>query len=325
MVERIKRKIIYSRWFRRIIDGAKRLRPPGFEGFSIYEISRFFIKALYEGRLVTRASAISFKLFMAFFPAMIVLLTLIPYVPIADFQERLLDTFEEMLPLEVFRFIENTLTDLVVKKHGALLSASFVVGLYLASNSIDAILEGFSGSTNLSDWHSALKQRLLSLGLLLVLTVLAALAVPLLTLSGLVIDKLEAYDIFSSAAQIWAVHAAKWVVSILLALMAVSLLYHVGDPSTERFKLITPGSLLTVLLIVLVSQGLAFVFSNITDYNALYGSIGAILAVQLWIYFNMLALLIGYELNISISRARNRQRHQLELRKRVALPAPETT
>jgi membrane protein len=67
------------------------------------------------------------------------------------------------------------------------------------------------------------------------------------------------------------------------------------------------------------------VFSNITDYNALYGSIGAILAVQLWIYFNMLALLIGYELNISISRARNRHRHQLELRKRVALPAPETT
>src|SRR5690606_14904457 len=121
---------------------------PGFDGFSLFEISRFFFNALFEGRLVTRASAIAFKVFLAFFPAVLVLLTMIPYIPIADFQTKLLSTFHDMLPGEVYVFIESTLHDLVIHKHGALLSVSFLIGVYLASNSIDAILEGFIGSAN---------------------------------------------------------------------------------------------------------------------------------------------------------------------------------
>lgn len=313
MVERVKRKILYSRPFRTLLAWARRIVLPGFEGFSIYEISRFFFKALLQGHLITRASAIAFKLFLAFFPAVLVLLTLIPYVPIDDFQNKLLATFEEMMPLEVFRFIQGTLEDLVVKKHGTLLSLSFVVGLWLASNSIDAILEGFSGSTNLITWHSALKQRLLSLGLLLALTVLAVLAIPLLTISGIVIRLLNEHGFVTGELEVLSLFGIKWLVSILLVMMAVSLLYNVGDPTTRRFRVFTPGSILAVFLILLVSQALAFLFSNITDYNALYGSIGAILAVQLWIYINMIVLLIGYELNISIARARVMRSERLDL------------
>lgn len=313
MVNRIKRKILYSRPFRQLLGWTKRIVLPGFEGFSLYEISRFFFRALTEGNLTTRASAIAFKLFVAFFPAVIVLLTLIPYVPISDFQDRLLDTFEEMMPLEVFQFIESTLHDLVVKKHGTLLSVSFLFGVFLASNSIEAILDGFSGSTNLTTWHSALKQRLLSLGLLLALTILAIIAVPLLAFSGIAIRLLHAKGALLNELQMWALFAAKWGISILVVLTAVSLLYSVGDPSSRRFKVFTPGSLLAVFLILLVSQVLAFIFSYITDYNALYGSIGAILAVQLWIYVNMIVLLVGYELNIGIARARTLRTERLEL------------
>lgn len=73
-----------------------------------------------------------------------------------------------------------------------------------------------------------------------------------------------------------------------------------------------------MLLVLLISEALAFVFSNITDYNALYGSIGAILAVQLWIYFNMIALLIGHELNAAIVKARIDHSANLKVRKKVA-------
>jgi len=313
MWERLKRKVLFSRATRRTITWSKQLILPGFEGFSLYEISRFFFNALFQGHLITRASAIAFKLFMAFFPAVIVLLTLIPYIPIADFQARLLSTFEEMMPWEVFLFIESTLTDLLVKKHGTLLSISFVVGIYLASNSIDAILEGFSSSTNNTKWHTAFKQRMLSMGLLLALTVLTVLTIPVLALGGIIIGKLDAIRFFDNELQVFAVWAIKWVVSILLVMISVSLLYAAGDPSAKRFKTFTPGSLLAVFLILIISQGLAFVFGNITDYNALYGSIGAILAVQVWIYFNMIALLIGYELNSSIARARRDRTKHLQV------------
>lgn len=312
MVERLKRKLLFSRPFRELVRWAKRVRLPGFGGFSLYAISRFFFLALATGRLETRASAIAFKLFVAFFPAVIVLLTLIPFIPIADFQVKLLATFQEMLPMEVYQFIEGTLHDLVVKKHGTLLSVSFVVGVYLASNSIDAILHGFSGSTNLTHWHSALKQRLLSLGLLLALTILVVIAIPVLTFSNTVIAWLETHGLVTGWFEVAGLFAAKWGISTLLVLTMIALLYNAGDPTSRRFRLITPGAILALVLILVLSQALAFIFGNITDYNALYGSIGAILAVQFWIYLNMIALLVGYELNISISRARHV--HSTELR-----------
>lgn len=304
MVQRLKRKLLYSRSNRRVIKWARRIILPGFEGFSLFEISRFFFRALFTGNLVMRASAISFKLFLAFFPAVIVLLTMIPYIPIADFQTKLLTTFHDMLPGEVYTFIESTLHDLLIRKHGTLLSVSFLVGVYMASNSIDAILAGFSDSTNHTTWHSPLKQRLLSIGLLVALTILTMIAIPLLTFSGTVIYQLDDLGFFTSYFQVAALFAAKWVVSIFVVVMFVSLLYNAGDPTARRFRLFTPGAILAMMLILLVSQVLAFFFSYITDYNALYGSIGAILAVQLWLYFNMIVLLVGYELNTSIVKAR---------------------
>ncbi|MBL7957785.1 MAG: YihY/virulence factor BrkB family protein [Flavobacteriales bacterium] len=313
MLKLIRRRILYSRAFRRLMAWSMRLVLPGFEGFSVYQIARFFISALANGQIIMRASAISFKLFLAFFPAVIVLLTLIPFVPIADFQERLLATFHDMMPGEVFQFIKSTLEDLVVKKHGTLLSVSFIVGIYLASNSIDAILAGFSGSANHTKWHSPLKQRLLSLGLLLALTVLTIIAIPLLTLGGIAINWLDRVEFFASSLHVHALFALKWLISILVVITFVSLLYNAGDPHARRFKWISPGVLLAVVLILVVSQALAYMFSNITDYNALYGSIGAILAVQFWIYLNMLAVLVGYELNTSIARARLKRSERLRL------------
>ncbi len=313
MLRRLLRKLIFSKAFRRLIGWSRRIVLPGFEGFDLFQISRFFIQALTKGHLATRASAIAFKLFLAFFPAVIVLLTLIPYVPIDDFQARLLVTFKDMMPLEVFRFIETTLHDLVVKKHATLLSVSFVTGIYLASNSIDAILAGFSGSANLTTWHSPFKQRLLSLGLLLALTLLAVIAIPVLTISGTVINELARLGFVPNIIIYYSLFAAKWLVSVLVVVTAVSLLYSAGDPTSNRFKLITPGALLAVFLILLISQALAYMFGNITNYNALYGSIGVILAVQLWIYFNMIGILVGYELNTSIARARSLRSGRLEV------------
>lgn len=311
MLERLKRKVFYSRAFRNLIAWAKRVQIPGFGGFSLYAISRFFFLALATGQIETRASAIAFKLFVAFFPAVIVLLTLIPYVPIEDLQTKLLGTFQGMLPDEVYSFVESTLHDLVLKKHGTLLSVSFVVGVYVASNSVNAILLGFSGSTNLTTWHTPLKQRLLSLGLLFALTVLVMIAIPVLTVSNAVVAWMDEHGHLSNSLEVLGLFAAKWGILMVLVLAMLGLLYNAGDPSRQRYHWITPGAILALVLILILSKALTFVFSNITDYNALYGSIGAILAVQLWIYLNMIALLVGYELNISISRARHDHREEL--------------
>ncbi len=306
------RKILFSRPVRRAIGLLQRIVLPGFGGFSVYHISRFFFHALFKGNLVDRAAAISFRLFTALFPAIIVLLTLIPFIPVPDFQLKLMGSFEAMLPHEVYRFIEGLLHDLVLRKHSALLSISFVFGLYLASNSMHAILQGFRQSAYVTEWYRPWKQRLVSLLLMFLFTLLCVVATALLTASSwgrsLMHDHGDHFHFLESAA----FNIAGWVVSVLLVLSAISMLYHAGSPGKRRFQLITPGAVLAIVLIFLLSRALAFVFTNVTDYNALYGSIGVILAVQLWLYFNMIVLLIGYELNTSIAKAK--REHSKELK-----------
>ncbi len=313
MWNRLQRRVIFSRLNRRVIAWSQQRVLWGFSGFSLYAISRFFFRALSEGQLVTRASAISFKLFLAFFPALIMLLTLIPFIPIQDFQEKLLHTFMELLPWEVYTFIESQLQDLLVKKHATLLSLSSITGLYFASNSMDAILAGFSGSSNLSTWHSPVKQRIISLILLLLFVLLMVVAIAVLNLSNAAIGWLTSEGIVTGGIETFGLVVIKWAVPLLLLLTGIAMLYGAGDPINTRFKLLSPGSVLATLLVIIVAKALALVFGRFTDYNALYGSIGAILAVQLWIYLNMIALLVGYELNTSIAKARFERSGRLKL------------
>lgn len=313
MLARIRRRILYSRGFRNLVRWGRRVVLPGFAGFSLYEIARLFFRALIEGDLVTRASAISFKLFVAVFPALIVLLTVIPVLPIPNVQDSLLHAFHDVVPPDVYNFINDTLQDLIVRPHGALLSFSFIGAVYLASNSVDAILSGFKGSSNTVSWHSPLKQRLLSVVLLFVLSTLLLVAIPVQTVSGWLIHLLDSRHVLTSGLQVIALHLARWAISIGFLMLSVALLYHAGDPGHRRFRLVSPGSLVTTFLVILMSQALAYFFRRFGDYNALYGSIGAILAVQLWLYMNMIVVLIGYELNVSISRAHHDRSARLRL------------
>ncbi len=318
MLKRLSRKLLYSRTNRAVIHWSNGIVLPGFEGFSLFRISRFFFLALSEGHIITRASAIAFKLFLAFFPTIILLLTLIPYIPVADFQAKLLNSFHDVLPLEVYRFIEGLLHDLLIRKHSTLLSVSFLMGIYLASNSMDAILNGFRHSYHITHWHSPVKQRLISMGLLFGLTIMMAVAMALLTLTNWALGLLADHGYVLGQIERIGLFAAKWGITILLMLTSISLLYNAGDPNARRFKVFTPGAFLALILTILLSQALAFFFSNITNYNALYGSLGAILAVQLWLYFNMIVLLVGFELNTSIAKARSEHSDHLRVRTKDA-------
>lgn len=303
MHEGIKRKLLFSGINRKLIHWSKKVMLPGFGDFSLYHISRFFFQAIFNGQLITRAAAIAFQLFLSLFPALIVLLTLIPFIPVQDFQEKLLGTFRSMLPMEVYDFIEGLLHDLLLQKHSALLSVSFLLGLFFASNSINAILVGFSSSRYAVNWYKPLKQRLISLLVLFLFTVLSVTATAVLTLSNWGHSLIHASGHLMSGFENVVFQVVRWSITVALMLTAISMLYHFGTPGKRKFHYITPGAILALVLMVLLSQALAFIFQHVTNYNALYGSIGVILAVQLWLYLNMIVLLVGYELNSSIAKA----------------------
>ena len=81
-----------------LIDTLKKIKPVGFSGLSIYDVTIFFFKGLQEGAITTRASSLAFNFFLAFFPSIIVFFTLIPYMPIDGFQETLMEIISNILP-----------------------------------------------------------------------------------------------------------------------------------------------------------------------------------------------------------------------------------
>jgi membrane protein len=292
-------------WFvKKTLEIMERIKPWGFQGLSLLFVSRFFAEAIMKGQLATRASAISFRLFLAFFPAIIMLLTLIPYIPIENFQVSLFDSIRGFFPGDTFSLFEETLDDLINQKHSGLLSIGFVLVLYYASNSINAILIGFNASYHLDEKHHPFVMRVASIILIFVLGLLMTVAVVLILFSGTAFDYLHEIGIIGDRGYIPILNFAKWIVSVALMYSIISTLYNFGARrKIKHYRFLNTGATFATICFVLTSIGFAYFVSNFASYNKLYGSLGTLLVLLIWLNINCVIILMGFELNVSIRKA----------------------
>ena len=172
---------IYQKSFvQRPIEYSKRLVLPGFDGIPLFDVLVFLFKGLQKSSLTTRASSLAFRFFLALFPTIIFLLSLLPYIPIESFYQELLLILEELLPEEAYKTSVDTIDDLFNKKHNTLLSFGFLFAIYLASDGVNAMILAFQNAYHNPKEVGFIKQRATSLLLLLILTVLMVLAVGLI-------------------------------------------------------------------------------------------------------------------------------------------------
>ncbi len=95
----------------------------------------------------------------------------------------------------------------------------------------------------------------------------------------------------------------KWLVTIALIFFSISLLYFMAPAKRTKFRFISLGSIMATILIMVTSLGFSYFVNNFGQYNTLYGSIGSLLALMAWMYFNAIGFIVGFELNASISSA----------------------
>lgn len=289
-----------------LLELSRKIILPGFEGLPLYDVGKFFIKGLYRGAVITRASAVSFKIFLALLPCCIMLLSLIPYIPIQNFQGELLEGFKALIPAGVFDLMHDALDDLVNKKHHTVLSIGFILTLYYASNSIHAILTSFNSSYHLTVKRNPIKQRLIALLLIVVLSALILAAVTLLIFSDTFFNFLQTHEYVTGGFAFALLYIAKWTMVFLLFLLSISILYNVGDTERKRkgWRIVTAGSTLATISCIVVSWAFAYYVTHFGSYDRLYGSLGTLIVLCLWINFNSMLILIGFELNASISHAK---------------------
>ena len=289
----------------------RKLVLPGFEGVPISQVITFVIKGFRKGVLVTRASSIAFNLLLALIPASIFLFTLIPFIPIPNFQQELIKLFENILPSNTYNFLETTIVDIVTHKSKGLLLFMFIATIIFSTNGIHAVIHAFVVSAHTFKTRSWLNQRKISVVLLLIVIFMISTAGFLVIFGKFTVNRLVALNIIKRHFVIYILISLRWVLIVLLLFMAISFLYYFAPAKKTGFKFFSPGSTLATLLFILTSLGFSAYVNNFGQYNKLYGSVGTLMVILIWLYLNSIAILIGFELNVSIMAARAEDEERL--------------
>jgi len=263
----------------------------------------FFFRGLVKGAITTRASSLAFNFFLAFFPSIILFFTLIPYIPITGIQETLMDLLTVVLPPSTNEITFNTLDDIINNPRIKLLSIGFILALYFSTNGINSLIEAFNASYHINETRPIIQQRLLSLVLTILLSSILIIAMGLIIFGKSIVNLLTEYELITLYAGKLILYG-KWSVILLMLLIGISILFHIGPSIKSKWKLFTPGSILATLGIIITSIGFNYYINHFSQYNKIYGSIGTLIIILSWIYFNSIILLTGFELNASISIAK---------------------
>lgn len=281
-----------------------RVTLPGFDGLPMSRVFYFFYKGIVNGAITTRSSAISFNLFVAIFPMLIFLFTLIPFIPIANFQETLLSLLEEIIPETAWDAVQSTMMDIVMRPHGSLLSIGFVLALFFSTNGINSMIEAFNASYHSMETRGILAQRWVAFVLVLVLAVMLVLAITFITAGSAFMQYMRGHGFLQDDFIYFLLDSFRWIVLVALTYFCISIIYYWAPARKKPFKFFSAGSSSVTFVIMLTNVGFNYYANNLATYNALYGSIGTLLLILLWIYFNSTILLIGFELNVSILNAK---------------------
>jgi len=291
------------------IHKAKQISIPGFNKVPVYYVIKFFFSGIKNGYLATRASAIAFNFALAIFPTLLFLFTLIPFIPVKNLQTEILQLIQEFLPQNAYHYLESTLVSTLTVKKGGILSFGALASLFFSTNAIHALIQAFNNTYHSIDTRNWTAIRLVSTFLVFISFILITTSVTLIIFGQSVLSKLVELNIIEMDITYYLITFGKWVVIIALFFFTISFLYYYAPAKKSDWKFISAGSTLATILALLTSLGFSYFVNNFGQYNKLYGSIGTLMVILLWLYFNSFALILGFELNASINNAKLENTH----------------
>lgn len=284
-------------------DHCRKINFPGSKGLSFYEVVSLFVQGLLKGSLNIRATSIAFHFMLALGPAVIFTVGLIPYLPLRNVQVGLMDVLIDMIPENSYLMLESLLREVFDKHHG-LQIFGFLVTLFFIQKGLNGIIEAFNATYHMVGSRPWVERHLISVGLFAIFFVLVALALILLFFNYMGVKHLHETGVVRAQTTFTLLLVGKWVVVLAVTFVAISFLYFLAPARKTKWRLFTPGSIFATLLSIITSFAFSYFVNHFAPFNRFYGSVGTLIAIMLWMNFNALALLAGFELNASIKNAR---------------------
>lgn len=304
MVSEIEAKLLKIPVVCSLVRVGKSIKLPGLEGLSLYEVLEMYVLGIIKGALTSRAGAVAFSFFMAIFPFLLLVLNLIPFVPIEDFQADVISFIDGLLPPQTSEFFNTILIDIMQNRRGGLLSLVFALSIFLSANGVHSIFAAFDNSYHVEVNRSFFKQYIFSLGVALLLGVLLLITVVGIVFFEFVVGFLIEKGLLEDA-PFW-INAGKYFFYLLMIVLAVGSLYYFGTARCNRSRFFSVGLLVTSLLFVGTTYLFGVYVENFSRYNELYGSIGALLILMIYIWLNSNILLLGFDLNATLKKLKQK-------------------
>ena len=265
-----------------------------------YDFLRKMIEKITGNDTSERAASVSYSLILAVFPTVIFLFTLIPYIPVENLDERIMGFFQRVLPGDTFSSVDTTIRDIISRPRGGVLSFGFLLALFSATSGLVALMNAFNSSHESEDTRGFFKIRGIAIVLTFTLAIALVLAIVGLIVGGIVSEYLLKFGILNNAIFVYLLTIARYLVVFAVFVGAVSIIYRYGPDVNMKWTFVTPGSITASVLIVLTTLAFSYYVSNFGSYNKVYGSIGTLIALMIWINLIALLLILGFEMNVSL-------------------------
>lgn len=287
---------------KKTIEFSKQYSLPGFSGVPVYDVITFIYREAMRDDIVTRANSVAFSFFLSLFPALIFLFTLMPMFPIAaDYISLFKASTADFLPYEAHTYLFSVIESVASIKRGGLQSLGFIFAVVFSSSGMLTLMYGFNKSyERVFKKRSFLRNRLVAIfltGLLgstfMISIFLIILGQPLLEL---MIEKLNLSGHTSGVFTFF-----KWLIVLSVVYLSITIIYRYGSAMKKKIKWVNTGAILATIISILSSIIFSFFINSFGRYNEIYGSIGALIVLLVWIQINALIVLIGFELNAGIA------------------------
>lgn len=314
-------------WYNRDDNYLRRVRFPGTK-LPLLTVLMDFFKSFTKGRTIDRAAGVAFNFFVALFPLILFFFTLIPYIPIPNLYERVMMAMSDfLLPSGTLDFVTETIDGIMNQPHEGLLSLSIFLCLIFGSSGIVAFFNGFRNvyANYISDKGLTLKswveQRLFAILMLIIIGALMVISIVLISLGGTAMRFLVTHEIIQGGSFTFFLFSVlRWVIGVFALCLGIALLYYFGNVRFDEhyrkelkhprkngkqyreFVIFSPGTILATTLFVLGTVAFNVYISNFSRYNVLYGSIGTLIILMLWIWVIAILVLAGNDLNSGIRR-----------------------
>ncbi len=254
-----------------------------------------------NNRALQMAAALSYYFVMALFPALIFLSAIVAFLPVAGLFDQTIDLMGRFVPPEGMDVVRKVLAEAITPNRGTFLSIGFLGTLWTASGGFTAAIEALNIAYDVHETRPFWRTRLLAIVLVLVIGLLLLVALSVMIV-GPHFGQWLANRMHLSRVWLWVWPYVHWLISVGFTVLAVEALYFMGPNVKQRFRATLPGAVLSVGFWIGLSYLLGIYFRTFANFNKTYGTLGAGIALMVWLYWTGFAMLVGAELNAELAK-----------------------